>query len=290
MFSTPSDEDIAKILASLQAQAIATQPLESTKKPATVFFEERKEEITRQAVKTTGGATTIFFEDDDFSFQPSLKVDTAPSKAVEITTEERGTRIAQNEIDTEKPSTDNENTEPECTEGHQIVPTIAYTTLTYLTTFYIPLEESTSTSVKSNVVVSSQNSLQTIVCNIKASNVVETTTEPTIAPATEPLPTTTDQITTADKEETLTTTLGNKTDEEETTTSQDTTLPQEITTETRYVTESNPEVTEAITEEGDEVDLLFKTLYTTYTYLTTYFQDSTSSVDSGIDRTVVLQM
>ncbi|XP_030745380.1 uncharacterized protein LOC115874374 [Sitophilus oryzae] len=297
MLSTPSAEDIAKILASLQAQAkMATEPLNS--KSETLLLEKNKSEVVP---KISTGATTIFFE-DDFSFEPTTtqSTTTTPSETVEKketttteqpliqTTSEKGTtttekydeitttereptttpEITENEIDTNKAHLD-------CHDNSKIVPTTVYKTLTYLTTFYIPLEDSTSTSIKSNVVVSSDISLQTVSCHensIQANDVVETTTD-AAAEVTEPI-----ELTTEDK---LTTTTQDE-EESDTTTSIGTTTPQEITTETRHVTESEPETTEATTDEGDEVELIFKTLYTTYTYLTTYFQDSTSSVASRI--------
>lgn len=307
LLSTPSDEDIAKILASLQAQAMsATQPLESAK-PSTLFFDDEQStsELTTPTIKSIGGATTIFFEDDDFSFDLSTTQSSAAStpsaiesipiqtttsetttKSEETTTEEIETttepvtvpQVLQNEIESPVVA--------ECTEGVKVVPTTAYKTLTYLTTFYIPSEETTSTSVKSQVVVSSEVSSASLSCSdneIQPTTVFETTTEATQVPVTEPTATTTTSeplLTTTEQEEMQTTTLTNElSDEEEDDFS---TQPHEITTEMRHVTESEPDTTETTTDEDDEIELIFKTLYTTYTYLTTYFQDSTSSVASRI--------
>ncbi|KAH1016151.1 hypothetical protein HUJ04_007421, partial [Dendroctonus ponderosae] len=324
LLSTPSDEDIAKILASLQAQAMsATQPLESAK-PSTLFFDDEQEstsEVTTPTIKSIGGATTIFFEDDDFSFEPSTTQSAAvattsaieaipiqttsekPSTTSEIpettTTNEETTteeiemtteavtapQILQNEIE----SAVSESVPAECTEGVKMVPTTAYKTLTYLTTFYIPSEETTSTSIKSQVVVSSELSSATLPCSdneIQPTTVLETTTEATQVPVTEPTftaTTTTSEplLTATEQEEMQTTTLTNELSDED----EDdafSTQPHEITTEMRHVTESEPDTTESSTDEDDEIELIFKTLYTTYTYLTTYFQDSTSSVASRI--------
>ncbi|XP_066261612.1 mucin-22-like [Euwallacea similis] len=292
MLSTPSHEDIARILASLQAQAaVATQPLSSVKP---------QETTTTSSIKTTGGATTIFFDDDDFSFDipittsssnrvlPSdTPIMTTEKASVETTTElEQETTTEQQEsttteIEIATPELAQNEIEPQCTEGSKVVVSTAYKTLTYLTTYFIPLEESTSTSVKSNILTTSQVSSETIPCGIEPSITEITTTEQTAAPVTEPITTTeqsavpvTESIISTETEETIATT--NKEMEELTT------QPQEITTERKHVTESEPETTESTTEEGEEVELIFKTLYTTYTYLTTYFQDSTSSVASRI--------
>ncbi|XP_050309441.1 uncharacterized protein LOC126745578 [Anthonomus grandis grandis] len=302
MLSTPSDEDIAKILASLQAQAMgATQPLESAK-ASTIFFDEdpKKDINATPSMSTIEGATTIFFEDDDFSFEPV----TSPKVSAQATTEVEETTTEKQEITTQQETTTAQEivtttegeipTTPQisqneieyeevCHEGTKVVPTTVYKTLTYLTTFYIPLEEndSTSTSIRSNVVVSSEVSSATIPCNVIEPSVsLDTTTEPSQVPLTEPLTTTTEQITTTEKEiEVLTTTTEQPVLEEEEEEEEETTVAQETTT---TVTESEPETTEATTEEGEEIELIFKTLYTTYTYLTTYFQDSTSSVASRI--------
>lgn len=361
MLSTPSDEDIAKIVASLQAKANqqATQPLN---RPATIFFDEDPliEQSTNE--QTLGGATTIFF-DDDISIQTTGVSEPPITTAAEeittgrvfTTTEAETTTEVQETTEklpetTEKPSTttkkevttmeeetepvvlstlpmqksttpspeeneeddlqesdkdSSEETESECTKGSQIVPTTMYKTLTYLTTFFIPQDDSTITSIKSNEVVSTEVSYQTKSCE-----------EETISPSPPSVIEPTTKIAT-EKEQKITTTPANEesnekdendekdnvededdveqndeedsllepTTEHHTTTIEDVqqeTTPLEITTERRHVTESEPEVTEMTTEEGDELELIFKTLYTTYTYLTTYFQDNTSSVASRI--------
>lgn len=278
MLSTPNSDDIARIIASLQA-AQATQPLQITTKTT--------EEVVTPSIKTIGGATTIFFEDDDFSFEPTtssskLLLTTATTtteqipiteKSEETTTEFELTTFpltTLNEIEDDEP-------ELECTGEWKVVPTTVFKTLTYLTTYFIPLETSTSTSVKSNVVVSDQVSSQTIQC--KPTKIFETTTELSSVPVTEPMTTTEREALTTTEENEITTTTENNLKIEPV---EFTTQTEEITTEKLHVTESEPETTEVTTENGDEVELIFKTLYTTYTYLTTYFQDSTSSVASRI--------
>ncbi|XP_060521359.1 mucin-2-like isoform X2 [Cylas formicarius] len=279
MLSTPSDEDIAKILASLQALAgQTTQPLSSIS-GSTIFFDaDPMDQFTMEPQKS-GGATTIFFEDE---LEPSTTRHPESTTAMELpittteqeeesTTEEVTTvtdreleTTPQNEIDTEKPADDDV-----CTDGKIVIPSTTYKTLTYLTTFFIPGEETTSTSIKSNIVVSTVVNSH---CN-EASVAVMTTEESK---------TTTEQIFTTTEIEYDVQTTPTTPKDELTTGREDATTPQEVTTETRHVTESEPEATEATTEEGDEIQLIFKTLYTTYTYLTTYFQDSTSSVASRV--------
>lgn len=336
MLSTPSDEDIAKIFALLQAQAKqSTQPLESA---STIFFDE-------DATTTStglGGATTIFF-DDDAALETSAVETTAASKTVEesiiattegdltlnlITTEKSQettkqlpTTLDQADITNEILTTSDDistipmqETTPEmlpkdessehpkdvekheivdvaCTEGSQVVPTTIYKTITYFTTFFLPVEDGGSTtSVKSNEVVSSEIGFQTLSCEetIAPSSTiqhVETTTTPKSG----------EHFTTIHEEELKITTEESTTEqtseifEEKATTEEQLTTfklleitPHEVTTEQRHVTENEPETTEGTTEDDDEVELIYKTLYTTYTYLTTYFQESTTSIASRI--------
>jgi hypothetical protein len=385
MLSTPSDEDIKKIFASLQAQAkLATQPLNT---PSTIFLEESSTVEKAPATEISSGATTIFFEEDlpiestgvidepvttkvvpeekttteqqiitteqipetterlttttqretttqkettttpkEVTTTPK-EITTTPKEitttqkeqtttnAVETTSEhvistipiqETTPELVSNEIDTEKAPELGVEVDVVCTEGNKIVPTTAYKTLTYLTTFFIPVDDQiTTTSVKSNEVVSTEIGFQTLPCSAIDATPVSVIVEPTIATTTEQekttaqeLPTTTQEHPTTIQEHPTTiqehpTTTENQ--ERESHTEQLTTLteavtttpalettPQEITTERRHVTESEPETTEMTTESGEEIELIFKTLYTTYTYLTTYFQDTTSSIASKI--------
>lgn len=61
-------------------------------------------------------------------------------------------------------------------------------------------------------------------------------------------------------------------------------------------TKTTPDTNQAIEEEqttkqDEEIELIFKTLYTTYTYLTTFFQESTSSISSRevVETNVITQ-
>lgn len=333
LLSTPSDEDIAKIVASLQAQAAAqaTQPLNT---PATIFFDEPAVESS-SSDQVLGGATTIFFE-DEFPLQTSAVEEEQPSSVTEgavnlpttiemeatteqttqkptekvttTTTTERQKTTTQKptttteEVVTEeakildattpeaaKPETEEEEEEEEqdqeeeeeisvqCTAGSQIVPTTTYKTLTYLTTFFIPQDDSTTTSIKSNEVVTTDIEYQTRLCgdNIQPTSPVEI--EATTKPDEEGQG---DEETEEEEEQTTVHEVTTEQQDEDSMVQE--TTPMEITTERRHVTESEPETTEMTTENGDELELIFKTLYTTYTYLTTYFQDDTSSIASRI--------
>ncbi|KAK4874874.1 hypothetical protein RN001_014234 [Aquatica leii] len=320
MLSTPSEEDIAKILASLQAaqNQQATEPLEITS--STLDIADSTANFEDSSTTTIGGATTIFF-DDDFFLQntnifettkkseepqistttdsvtvteepeeetlPTTKQETTTTKLTETTIKLKETTTTEkDEITTQsietttqgsnKTESDKHKVVPisdvTCTEGVQIIPTTVYKTLTYLTTFFIPQDEtSTSISVKSNEVVSTEIGFETHPCTESIVPSVTSKQTHTVTTTTEQQ--TTNEITTPELDSTterLTTTP----------TSPIETTPLEITTERRHVTESDPETTEMTTENGDEIEVLFKTLYTTYTYLTTFFQGSTSSVVS----------
>lgn len=359
MLSTPSDEDIAKILASLQALAAnqATQPLNNINSASKVT-----ETITTTAEstpKSLGGATTIFFEDLPIASTPVLEypstsvseeshpttnlpttesattekiMDVLTEKQPETTTTEKQRETTpkaptttekeftneinltneenpttnslqpvipekdSNQINTEASKSQDEKdeevrTDVTCTQGSQILPTTAYQTLTYLTTFYIPTGDTTSLSVKSNIVISTDIGFQTRACTkqIEPSKSLNEQIAPTVLIKEQE--TTTTSATTKNSQETITELLltSELTTELESTTEQhstketpalDITTPTEITTERRHVTESESETTEATTESGEEIELLFKTLFTTYTYLTTYFQESSSSIES----------
>lgn len=358
MLSTPSDEDIAKIFASLAALAAqksasnaeATEPLGTVVTKRDQVVDTTPTLLTSEIeseTKVSGGATTIFFEDDGFgglglfpthtfeTFTTKLlseRVTTNPPPTTqeqeEITTENnRGTTLdretqqettkhlppttekvterittTENEIpttseealttlglDDEEYITDtipNEENDVEisCTEGGRIFPTTVYKTLKYLTTFFIPVETTTTTSIKSNVVISTEIGFQTEACEDQIiSSSVQGVTTPM---ATIAQPTTERQVITTLKSEEGTTTELSATTEHLTTLEQHSettpmeTTPFEITTESKHVTEFESEPLETTTDSGEEIELIFKTLYTTYTYLTTFFQESTSSVSS----------
>ncbi|XP_056636727.1 mucin-2 [Diorhabda sublineata] len=299
MLSTPSEEDIAKIFASLQAlQKQSTQGLETV---ASSIIETSIEE---SRVQPTGGATTIFF-DDEIPTESNSVSDTYSSIRKEeatITTEsanmddeesnEESLETTENiNIDAENEAIIIENkVDATCSDSSKIVATTTFKTLTYLTTFFIPDGEgTTSISVKANEVTSTEIGFTTEPCiGIVPSSTTSLSIESSI---TEEIPTTTEEVSTIEEqvttEEQATTEdeMESSTEQEITTIKQIESTTAEITTEEHHVTDAVTEAVETTTEEdGDELEIIYKTLYTTYTYLTTYFQESTSSISS---RTVV---
>lgn len=171
----------------------------------------------------------------------------------------------------------------------QLIPTTAYKTFTYLTTFFIPAEgTSTTTSIRSREVTSTEINYITRTLNSDAEKYTEQTSlkqysaiEPSstdISPTAslaeeENLYTTPDSITvgTTNQEE------GNTITTPELPEQKTTMIPEEINTTTPIPTTSPKD---NVHGEEDEIELIFKTLYTTYTYLTTFFEESTTSVSS----------
>lgn len=305
MLSTPSDEEIAKIFASLQAlDQKSTEALDTVASSIVESSEDSK-------LANTGGITTIFFDDEPIETSSVTHLEHLEASALpdeeKVTTEaeeifttvdeelitsegfattENVINTTPNEITTTENEIESENEKDidiVCTGKIQIIPTTAYKTLTYLTTFFIPTDDDTTTSVKSNKVISTEIGLQTKTCQtvtpsvstIASSTSIPTTTTEEIATTEQKIETTTDAET--EKPETTT-------EQEATTFKQIETTTSEITTEEYHITESESEATETTTEDGDELEIIYKTLYTTYTYLTTYFQESSSSIAS---RTVV---
>ncbi|XP_063706310.1 mucin-3B [Culicoides brevitarsis] len=333
--SKPSNEDILKALASLQAKV------------------EKSSETPEKVIQT--GVTTIFFDDDPFAIQPTEVVTTAKASEkaetttekqqettdkVETTTENKSvtegltekpetTTEADEKTTTEKgttfPTTLDVTTEKSaeellreaevekalrkikakealgCKDDVEIIPSTVFKTLTYLTTFFIPDDtnpDSTSTSIKSNAKVST--SVHYASQCIEATNVVteaaasvadETTTLK--ATTTEDDSTESTSTTAEDVTEAISTTESNEEEEKDTTLSNDIKGTTEIVTTKMHVTEEPLKITTEKPEKKDEedeetedydsdeeIDVIYKTLYTTYTYLTTFFVDQTTSVSS----------
>ncbi|KAK9887688.1 hypothetical protein WA026_000010 [Henosepilachna vigintioctopunctata] len=332
LLSTPSHEDIAKIFASLQAQANkATEPLNT---PSTIFFDTETTLLSKEDTKSSGGATTIFFEDElSIDNTPTQSPSASATTEVDITTnfvtesnlegttqsqeltlnnlptlEKQSQTITEDVTTTEHESTvttfsteetttddvseesttteamNKDSIEEKCSEGLKVIPTTIYKTLTYLTTFFIPVDETTTTSINAEEVVTSQIVLQTQSCSISPTYILKDNSEQTLSVTTSSDYSTNSEAAEQTTTEQIQTTEQHITTEQElaVTTAAIETTPQEITTERKHVTESEPTTTEETTEDGEEIELIFKTLYTTYTYLTTYFQDTTSSIASRI--------
>ncbi|XP_029175188.1 uncharacterized protein LOC114943684 [Nylanderia fulva] len=132
------------------------------------------------------------------------------------------------------------NAEEKVTLATRLLPSTVYKTFTYFTTFFIPNNEETTTSIRSREVVSSEVTFLTELIR-------PTSTDSSIKSTSSP--------------GTKTPSLPDETEEEQT------------------------------TKQDEEIELIFKTLYTTYTYLTTFFQENTSSVSSRqvIETNVITQ-
>lgn len=282
MLSTPSNEDISKIFASLASAKAAAEKQQQTT------------EIT-EITSTLGGATTIFFDDDPFDIEPttvelSTATSTTTNDPIEFeTTTGQSTSITTDdpiEFETTTTETDettiiddtttteliDETTTVETPTNDEICPdkiaVTSFKTFTYLTTYFIPLEGTgTTTSVKSNEEVTSTVTYEENTNCIKPTTTIEQMETNVIEkPAVD------DEI---DEQTTIV----------DDTTTTFSTPPLEIVTEKRHVTEStttDDETTTFITTTptDDEIELIYKTLYTTYTYLTTFFHESTSSISS----------
>lgn len=320
MLSIPSDEDIAKIFASLAAKDKSS---EST----------AQETVREHTAETLTGATTIFFEDDPFllisstekdEIKPSTTVVTAITETVEATTENDGNVLTTTEdlpdtttsapiqttesedveeeekekLETTTTNSSEESDEkPECGNGFTLKPSTVYKTLTYLTTFFIPDDnddESTTTSVQSNEVVETDVAWE---CTRAAKEEIKPTTTQSLEKTksvepirlsvkernklfnrfreTTPPPTTTTEEPTTE----------NASDEEhsdENSANAATTENVEGNTIEAVTSSVSSSTTTESTNDSDEeeIELIYKTLFTTYTYLTTFFHGYTSSVSS----------
>ncbi|XP_044736868.1 uncharacterized protein LOC123298838 [Chrysoperla carnea] len=386
MLSKPSDEDIARIVASLaaNAQKQKTEPL--VEGSATTIFDSVVEDDqysvailkTDSETHVLGGATTIFFEDDPFlatdffnikSTSPveattqstaaitttedqnnaetttTSKAENSPTtiddqnKPVETTTSsekstekelssvvttesnensltttskavEKEDEDENNEVDFSK---QNEDDQPvKCTPTNLVETSTLYKTYTYLTTFFIPVDDDiTTTSIKSHEVTSTEIDYNTIIPTYCESivptstsstpdiestvdvNTLTTTSAQQDSETTESVTTTvkasSEQPTTVDntKESIQTTTEEQKpttiddNNDKITTLSDESiinTTPIEVITTESSTDDSHDETTTENHEDG--VDYIYKTLYTTYNYLTTFYLESTTSISS----------
>lgn len=316
MLSIPSNEDIAKIFASLAAKDKSSSSSLS------------QESIRDQTAETLTGATTIFFEDDPFLLiSLSAKEDIAPSKSqheslnivtslnmkdIEVTidnemnmlttTEDQqeatSPAVHTTESDDDEATTENINKKPECNEGYVLKPSKLEETITYLTTIYIPDDEDdsiTTTSVqsyrqpKTNIVYECTKSMKTeeitatsvqsestnskvfeseFVKTINHNRLLNYVKETTQAPTT----TTTEEPTTENQTEDVNEDVPNAATTENL---------EGNTIEAITSSFSSSTTTEASNDSDEEnIELIYKTLFTTYTYLTTFFHGYTSSVSS----------
>ncbi|BES95800.1 calcium ion Hypothetical protein [Nesidiocoris tenuis] len=163
----------------------------------------------------------------------------------------------------------------------KLVPSTVQQTYTYLTTFFVPQGDTTTTSVKTREVISDE--VRYVATVIPENQSIETTVSPTGTTQkyqTATTPEVSDVPSTED-----TTELNSTPQLPETTLSA---VTQEISTKAEEMTPTISEETTIESEIGkskqsekeEEVEIIIRTLYTTYTYLTTFFQESTTSVQS----------
>lgn len=302
-YSKPSDEEVLKILASLnnrqaESSVIDTSPVVKAQEAETkvltgssiIFFDDittPKAPTTISVPETTESEEEEDDEDDDET-----------TTTVPVTTEKPKDDSLLVKPLTPKPEVEEEKKETGCMST-------SYKTLSYRTTFYVPIDEViTTTSVKANKVIST--TVVPVDCSIKPTAV--TTPKPdSILTTTErdddseeedddeegesEKPTTVVRLATTTEKSKKTTTQPQDTtvtdDENETTTKSTSAAPvfTPETTTMEVVTESSNIDEETTVENFDEedIDVIYKTLYTTYTYLTTFFQESTTSVSSRKD-------
>lgn len=334
--SKPSNEDVLRIFASLASleeakkqqelnsvvpkpMIIDTTPIKSQEPETkvftgfkTIFFEDI---TTTQETKTTKKSkittlpppTTTTTEETTESDEAESEEDSTTESATTTTTTEKAKELRVSPVFiatqplTPKPPAEDEKYIGKEPVKEPLCSTTQYKTLTYLTTFYIPVDDViTTTSIKSNSVV--ESSVISTECAINPTAVISLTTQKASITTKNPIEDEEESTTfSAEKETTPSsdeTTVESDGDEEE---FENTTKPskkssgptkvKEIKAETpapetttmEIVTESNNVAEETTIEssaEDDDIEVVYKTLYTTYTYLTTFFQESTSVVSS----------
>jgi hypothetical protein len=308
--STPSDDDIAKILASINNREQATQKLDvksNQEIDSTPIISQNDE------TKILTGSKIIFFDDIISSSDVTTTTEKSVIKELETTLETEATTEGTT---TEKKTTEAVTPKPEQKEPvkEKKCEKTQYKTLTYLTTFYIPVDDViTTTSIKSSVSISTV--IKPTRCRTSVAQVEPTIfEEPTTTTTTTSKPQKDEAIDNDSVDEKIESTTASLTDKEE---DHETTIEQELETTEKYTTierrpttvqppttivddddekeTATPETTtyETVTEEQsideettvessseDDIEIVYKTLYTTYTYLTTFFQESTTSVSS----------
>ncbi|XP_052745297.1 mucin-5AC isoform X5 [Bicyclus anynana] len=313
----------------------ATDPLSSLVPSATTRFgeDESKESVVTESnvrdfftnseeeTENTAAEVTEKIQEEEEE-EPQEDESTQEPEAEVQTTTESGHSDESYEIETTTENKFNKHEEVYCSDGLDIQSTMTteYKTLTYLTTYFIPLESTeTTTSIKSDVVVESNvGYITNYVCktdlDIEPTSVVSSVAQNTdksnierpeiVAQSeanSESITENPSKTTVQMKKEDLTTTLEQEekvSDGKEKNSGSVDTVPQNdsspsTTTESVSTSQSHIEVSvstehtptdsDSSAEEDDsenEIDLIYKTLYTTYTYFTTFFGDQTSSVAS----------
>lgn len=330
--STRTTEDL-EILPINDYNSKATDPL-TLLMPSATITEESKESVVTESnnvniftnseeeTDNTAAEVTEKAEEDEIEEDPEDENSTQEVDDEVQTTTESGHSDESYEIETTTENKYDKHEEIYCTDGleTQSTMTTAYKTLTYLTTYFIPLESTeTTTSVKSDVIVESNvGYITNYVCktnehiaptsvvsgdventeisNIEAPDLIETsyvnTSEELEIHTESPKKTTPmgkEIQTLIEEEESI------STQEDKSANSQDIHVVKDKTSTTERISTSQSHVEVSVSTEHtptenlniinddvseNEIDLIYKTLYTTYTYFTTFFGDHTSSIES----------
>ncbi|XP_041984079.1 uncharacterized protein LOC121736761, partial [Aricia agestis] len=336
--SSKNTEDISTVQIQ-DFSSRATEPLENISPSSTITTTPKESVVTESNLdnsftnpaeesENTAAEVIENNEEDEEQEENEDKRTTLGDQEVKTTTES-GHSDESYEIETTTENKLNKHKEVFCTDGIETLSTMttAYKTLTYLTTYFIPLESTeTTTSIKSDVVVESNvGYLTNVVCktnidieptsvlskeyqntdisHIESPETIQETDNNLSTPSlesesnTENIGKLTVQVQEQEKGEEEITTHEDVTTEKmqieneppvQTSTSKTTTTTEKavtthveisVTTEHTPVDDNKPKEDE-INDSENEIDLIYKTLYTTYTYFTTFFGDQTSSVAS----------
>lgn len=297
-YTKPSEEDLQRILASLASQKVIEEKSSSVIDTSPIVSSNAE-------TKVLSGTSIIFFDDYDEPAEittqktelvtlPSTSSSPKPTttEANESSDEEEEDDDDEEESTSEKQQLEKKVEEETTTEAITVKPltpqpveiennegcsSTMLQTLKFLTTFYVPQDEIiTTTSVKTRQVIATK--VVPIECSIKPTSVtsqlaVTKYVTEDINKQEEEEEEVTHAAADDDKESEITTTVKATTQKPETTT-------MEIVTESSTVEE---ETTVENLEDEEDIEVIYKTLYTTYTYLTTFFQESTSTVSSRRD-------
>lgn len=314
--------DNLEVIPIQDVNAQATESLPPLKPTATIIEDSKESVVTESDILDmfTNSEEEVDNTAAEVTEKEEENEDTITETLDNMTTTESGHSEESEEIETTTETKHDISDDVICTDGleTQSTMTTAYKTLTYLTTYFIPVESTeTTTSVKSNVVVESNvgyltntvcrsnidiNPTEVISVDIKSSvhsslEQPESSSEETVIkspPAeasTESAFKTTQSDAATTQEEQEVSSVENQTNAEvseakETTSTTSTTTTERVevsvSTEksTTPVEKTTPKGEEDVLSEENEIDLIYKTLYTTYTYFTTFFGDHTSSVAS----------
>ncbi|CAK1595422.1 unnamed protein product [Parnassius mnemosyne] len=324
--------DELQIIPNQEYNTQATEPLINIQ-PSTLITDEPKESVvtesnikelfTNSEEETENTAAEVTEKNEEAEEVEDEEEEEETTTAVEqlnTTTESGHSDESYEDIETTTETKHDKHEDVYCTDGleTQSTMTTAFKTLTYLTTYFIPLENTeTTTSVESNIVVTSDTGYFTnIVCktnlNIEPTSIASVELKSTEQINLEPPEITTElhytqndvvtenalKITPIEKE-TITTIQDDEDvtiDDKEKNTTYGLFNENTVASTTERVSTSRMEVyvnTDSILTENpvpdendnakiaeNEIDLIYKTLYTTYTYFTTFFGEHTSSVAS----------